>query len=125
MSLMVSGALIFFIVNGLLSYLQMNDLRHSIQSMKKRQETCVVTIGKAKSGYSFKKGAIIIVALSEQNRVLDFHELVGRTVFSRTKQVSQLVGCSIQEVHEYLSNAKDFRKKAFEDALKNANRALI
>lgn len=74
-----------------------------------------VGMGTFRSLRSFKKGRIIILAAAG-DRVVDFRELSGRTVFTKFKQSEAAIGLTIKEL---LAQSTAEQQKAINLALSN------
>lgn len=116
---------LLFVLNFSFSYLQFINIKKTIVSMKADQSAnTIVTMGRAKSKFSLSQGAVVIVSISDENAILAFHEMVGRTIFSRTKPVEAMIGLPIDTAYTQLSHQKGLKAQAFEQALKNSNKDL-
>ena len=114
---------LLFVVNFSFSYLQFINIKKTIVALKADQRgNTTVTMGRAKSKFSLSQGAVVIVSISEENEVLAFHEMVGRTIFSRTRSVEALTGLPIDAAYDQLCRQKGLKAQAFKDALKNSNK---
>ncbi|MBO0412075.1 hypothetical protein JZO77_03820 [Enterococcus hulanensis] len=114
---------LLFVLNFSFSYLQFVNIKKTIVEIKADQAVnTIVTMGRAKSKYSLRKGALVIISISEENAILAFHEMVGRTIFSRTKSVDSMIGLPLDTAYSQLSQQKDLKAAAFEQALKNCNK---
>jgi DNA-binding transcriptional regulator of glucitol operon len=103
------------------SFLQFQDLKKVIVSLKReQQEGYVMTIGRFKASYSLKKGVVCVLLISDCDRIVDFREMRGRTVFSKLKRKEELIGLTAKEVYELLD--KKERCQAFENALGQINK---
>lgn len=123
MTVLFFSMFLLFVLNFSFSYLQFINIKRTIFAMKAHQTGhIVVTMGRAKSRYSLSKGALVIVSISEENTIIDFHEMVGRTIFSRTKPVDAMIGLPLDAAYATLSQQKGLKAKAFEQSLKNSNK---
>lgn len=114
---------LLFVLNFSFSYLQFINIKKTIVTLKANQiKNATVTIGRAKSTFSLSQGVVVIVLISEENKVLAFHEMVGRTIFSRTRPVEALIGLSIDTAYNHLYRQKGLKAQAFKDALRNSNK---
>lgn len=120
MSNLLLPLLLLFFLNFYLSYLQFINIKKTIVAIKQKQPANgVVTMGNAKSKFSLSRGALVIVSISAENLILDFHEMVGRTIFSRTKANEDMIGLPIDEAYRQLCRKKGLKRQAFEAALDN------
>lgn len=123
MSNLLLPLLLLFFLNFYLSYLQFINIKKTIVAIKQKQPAnVVVTMGNAKSKLSLKRGALVILSISEENAILDFYEMVGRTIFSRAKLNEDMIGLPVDEAYRQLCRKKGLKYKAFEAALDNCPR---
>ncbi|MEO1768462.1 transcriptional regulator GutM [Candidatus Enterococcus ferrettii] len=111
--------LLFLVILILQMLLVIKQSRHIAQEYlavkKQLSGNAQVGMGTFRSLRSLKKGRIIILAM-ENDKVIDFRELSGRTVFSKFRQVEAFINLSMDEL---LSESTAEQKKAITIAITN------
>lgn len=108
--------LVILILQMLLVVRQSKHITQEYLAVKRQVKGAAhVGMGTFRSLRSLKKGHIIILAAAD-DRVVDFRELSGRTVFSKFRQSEASIGLTIEEL---LAQSTAEQQKAITLALSN------
>lgn len=86
-------AFIFFVLQGLLTYLQINNYKKAIKRLRKKGHLGVGT----KKG-KISAGSIVILVSDNEGNIIDGEEMRGFTVFSRFKKMENVLGRNIEDL---------------------------
>lgn len=82
-----------FIIQGILTYFQINDYRKTLSRLKKEGK---VFVGQQKGRFS--AGSIVIFVVNDKNEIANFKEMKGISVFNRFKTRKEFIGLSIDQL---------------------------
>ncbi len=105
---------IMWMLQGVLAYFQIKHFRKVLNKMKKQGR---ILIGQQKGKLS--AGSILILAIDEDENVINAQEMKGITVFDKFRVKDEFINKSIDELKRELPNIKDKKlsltlKKAIE-----------
>lgn len=117
---MIHGVVIFifslWILQGFMAYWQIINYRKTLSRLKTKGK---VYIGEEKG--KLKAGSIVLIAVDENNMIIDVQEMKGFTVFNRFKSKDLYIGKTLDELFSDLSKLdKDtVTTKAMKKSLKD------
>lgn len=107
-----------WIVQGILSYFQINHFRSRLAELKKKGE---VLIGQHKGKLS--AGSIVILVVDDKKNIIDAEEMIGFTVFKKFKKKYELIGKNLENQQSYISSIKNKQTlKAIEKVVKEVRK---
>ena len=86
-SLLITVAIVAWCLQIALSFFQMKAFNATIQSMANKGQ---VKIGRSKSRW--KARTVVVVALSDEQKIVDAQVMNGVSVFARPKPIDEIVG---------------------------------
>lgn len=119
MNLILIGILfiVAFIIQYFLTFIQMNNFKKSYIDLRRKGR---VIIGKKKG--VFRAGCIVIFALDDKDKIIDFEYMLGTSVFSRFKKNNTFNDTRIHNINKFLCDQKRLSyslKSAVLDAVQN------
>ncbi|MFZ7131077.1 MAG: transcriptional regulator GutM [Eubacteriales bacterium] len=93
---------VLLLVQGILTYFQINDYRKNVREMRKQGN---LFVGQVKG--RIKAGSIVIMAIDDTGKIIDAKSMTGITVFHRFKPLKEVVGCNIEENQKWLNRMKN------------------
>lgn len=95
MNIIVIGILfiIAFILQYAFTFIQMNSFKKSYVVLRRKGR---VVIGRKKGSY--RAGSIVMMAIDDDENVIDAEYMQGTTVFARFKRIEDLIGYNIRAI---------------------------
>lgn len=112
MNIIIIGILFIlaFIMQYVFTFIQMKSFKVSYKNLRKKGR---VVIGKKKGAY--RAGAIVMMAIDDNNYIIDTEYMQGTTVFARFKKLDCLNGYNIETINSGLC-----KEKGLSNSLKNS-----
>ena len=112
MNIIIIGILFIlaFVMQYAFTFIQMKSFKVSYGKLRRKGR---VVIGKKKGAY--RAGAIVMMAIDDNNYVIDTEYMQGTTVFARFKKLQSLNGYNIEEIDSELC-----KEKGLSNSLKNS-----
>ncbi|MFO7152318.1 MAG: transcriptional regulator GutM [Bacillota bacterium] len=103
-----------WILQGLLTYFQIKNLREKLRELKKKGR---VGLGNSKGRLS--PGCIVLIAVDGEGKIAEAYKMSGMSVFARFREFKDIKGLYLKELPIYLATLeKSSERKAIESALK-------
>ncbi len=106
-----------WILQGILSYIQINHYRKRFSCLRKKGR---VLVGQQKG--KLRGGSIVMLVINDDDKIIDAEEMKGFTVFNKFKKKNEIIGKSINNMELILRSMKNQQSmKALQKALENAS----
>lgn len=86
------------------TYFQLRKYQRTIRDVFSKYESGYLGIGSQRSIVS--SGALVVLVLSDDSRIVEFKAMVGRTVFSEFEPYPELVGLSFEQMKNHFDASK-------------------
>ncbi|MFZ7120387.1 MAG: transcriptional regulator GutM [Eubacteriaceae bacterium] len=90
------------IVQGLLTYFQINNYRNSVSEIRKQGN---LFVGQVKG--KLKAGSIVLMALDSSGNIINAKAMTGITVFNRFRSFPEIIGNNIYSNQQWLESIKN------------------